>query len=173
MSTTTPLRTKPATDNKNKGSEKRKIVKLFHSEAIWKLSSRKELSEKEINEVVRRITEFYSLFIKKREKELESFGFEVDFKREAAIFVLKVSLSSFDYIPTTDFDPPCIDLPLDQLSPDNVKVSHTTSLHKNGNSTPKGGSASVDPSLQNLKFTAFDSTPTQDTGKTPPPVKSA
>lgn len=157
--------------NKNKASRKRKIVRIFYSEACWKLSSRKELNEKEINEVIRRITEFYSLFLKKREKELESFGFEVDFDRESSIFNLKVALSSFEFIPTTSFGPPVIDLPLDQLSPENVKVTHTA-LQKNGNAAPKNGPGSVDPSLQNLRFTAFDSTPTQDTGKTPPPIKT-
>ncbi|HTI12252.1 MAG TPA: hypothetical protein VL832_26950 [Puia sp.] len=175
MSTATLQKSRSILVNKNKASRKRKIVRLFYSEACWKLSSRKELNEKEINEVIRRLTEFYSLFLKKREKELESFGFEVDFDRASSLFNLKVTLSSFEFIPTTSFDPPVIDLPLDQLSPDNIKVTHTA-LQKNGNApkngAPKNGPGSVDPTLHNLTFAAFDSTPTQDTGKTPPPIKT-
>lgn len=173
MSTATLQKSRSTLANKSTTQRKRKIPKLFYSEATWKLSSRKELDEKEINEVIRRITEFYSLFFKKREKELESFGFEVEFNQEASLFLLKVALSSDEYIPTTSYDPPCIDLPLDQLSPDNVKVTHTA-LHKNANGAPKNGPASVDPSLTNLTFKAFDSAPTQNTGggKTPPPTKS-
>jgi hypothetical protein len=176
MSTATLQKSRSSLVHKNKTSRKRKIVRIFFTEACWTLTSRKELNEKEINEVIRKISEFYSLFLKKREKELESFGFEVDFDRASSLFNLKVTLSSFEFIPTTSFDPPNIDLPLDQLSPNEVKVTHTA-VQKNGNGAPKNGApkngpGSVDPTLNNLTFAAFDSAPTQNTGKTPPPIKT-
>ncbi|HEX9511948.1 MAG TPA: hypothetical protein VF939_15765 [Puia sp.] len=105
--------------NKKEGPPKRKIPKLFYSEATWKLSSSKVLNEKEINEVISRIGEFYARFLKEREKELESFGFELEFcqeplerkEKDSSEFRLQVKLTSPTYIPTESFDPPVLIFP--------------------------------------------------------------
>lgn len=179
MSTASTLQqTRAGLISKDTEHPKRKIIKLFYSEATWKLHSGKELNEKEINEVIRRIGDFYTRFFKEKKKELDSFGFELDFDRDCAEFKLTVKLSSADYIPTNAFAPPIVELPMDQLSPDNVKLTHAAAkkASANGSPSPKGGSGStsVDPTLQNITVKAFDSAPTQNTGsggKTPPPIQ--
>jgi len=179
MSTASTLQqTKSGLIHKDPEHPRRKIIKLFYSEASWKLHSDKELNEKEINEVIRRIGDFYTRFFKERKKELESFGFELDYDNSCSEFKLTVKLSSPEYISTTTFAPPVVELPMDQLSPDNVKLTPVAAkkASSNGSPAPKGGSGStsVDPTLQNITVKAFDSTPTQDTGnggKTPPPTK--
>lgn len=160
--------------NKNNVLPKRKIPQLFYSETTWKLSSSKELNEKEINEVIRRVGDFYTRFLKEKRKELESFGFELDFNKDSAEFKLKVKLSSADYIPTNSLAPPCIDLPLDQLSSETVNITHMSPKNKNNNNNggPKNVPTTVTPTLQSITVKADDSAPTQNTGgQTPPPTK--
>ncbi|HWK05138.1 MAG TPA: hypothetical protein VNS58_15965 [Puia sp.] len=106
-------------EKKEKGPHKREIPKLFYSDVTWKLASSRELNEEEINEVISRIGGFYSQFLKEREKELVSFGYELEICREplaskgkdSSEFKLQVKLISPTYIPTKSFDPPVLFLP--------------------------------------------------------------
>jgi hypothetical protein len=169
--------------NKNTAVHKRKIPQLFYSQTTWKLSSDKELTEKEINEVIRRIGEFYARFLKEREKELISFGFELDFGREpletlevkgkdGSEFKLQVTLSSSHYIPTESFGPPSINLPLDQLSPETVNITNMAPKNKNSNGGPKKPApTTVTPTLQGTIVKADDTAPTQNTGSGSTPTK--